>query len=191
MNCMQNLQGQLLVAMPTLEDPFFQRSVTYVCEHNKEGAMGLVLNHPINHLNLSELLSKVQDLHRNDRSAANLTQPVFAGGPVNQERGFVLHTSQPGWASSIEVDKELMVTTSRDILQILGTDLEPHKYLVTLGYAGWDAGQLEQEIADNSWLIIPADPALIFDVEPEDMWEASVHKLGIESSQISPQAGHA
>lgn len=188
---MQNLQGQLLVAMPSLEDPFFQRSVTYICEHNEEGAMGLVLNQPIEDLNLAELLSKVQDLHRDNLSASHLTQPVFAGGPVNQERGFVLHTTQSGWASSLKLDSDLMVTTSKDILQILGTDLEPTKYLVTLGYAGWEAGQLEQEIAENSWLIIPADPELIFDVKAEEMWEASGRKLGIEITQISPEAGHA
>lgn len=188
---MQNLQGQLLVAMPSLEDPFFQRSVAYVCEHNEEGAMGLVLNQPIENLNLAKLLSKVQDLHRDNLSATQLTQPVFAGGPVNQERGFVLHTAQPGWASSLSVEGDLMVTTSKDILQILGTDLEPSKYLVTLGYAGWDAGQLEQEIADNSWLIVPADAELIFDVAPSDLWEASGRKLGIDIAQISPEAGHA
>lgn len=188
---MQNLQGQLLVAMPSLEDPFFQRSVTYVCEHNDEGAMGLVINQPIENLNLAELLSKVQDLHRDDQSCAHLTQPVYAGGPVNQERGFVLHTAQPGWASSLSLEGDLMVTTSKDILQILGTELEPSKYLVTLGYAGWDAGQLEQEIADNSWLIVPADPHLIFEVDPAHIWEESGRKLGIDIAQISPQAGHA
>ena len=187
---MQNLQGQLLIAMPSLEDPFFQRTVTYICEHNAEGAMGLILNQPIKDLSLAKLLSKVQDLHRENLSAPPLQQAVFAGGPVNQERGFVLHSSQPGWASSIVVSNDLMVTTSKDILQILGTDLEPLHYLVTLGYAGWGAGQLEQEIADNSWLIVPADPELIFTVPAEQKWQASGRKLGIDIAQISPQAGH-
>ncbi|MCM2681520.1 YqgE/AlgH family protein [Echinimonas agarilytica] len=188
---MDNLQGQLLIAMPSLEDPYFQRSVTYVCEHNEEGAMGLVINQPIKNLNLSELLEKVHDLHRDDLSSDSLKQPVFAGGPVNQERGFVLHTSQPGWASSMVLNDDLMITTSKDILQILGTDLEPSKYLVTLGYAGWDAGQLEQEIADNSWLIIPADQNIIFEIDAEHMWEASGRTLGIDIAQISTQSGHA
>lgn len=190
-SCMESLQGQLLIAMPSLEDPYFQRSVTYVCEHNDEGAMGLVINHPIKNLSLSELLSKVQDLHRDDLSADNLEQPIFAGGPVAKERGFVLHTAQPGWSSSLALDNNLMVTTSKDILQILGTDLEPSKYLVTLGYAGWDAGQLEQEIADNSWLVVPADEAIIFDVEADMRWQASGQKLGIDIANISSQAGHA
>ncbi|GGA72053.1 UPF0301 protein [Neiella marina] len=188
---MESLQGKLLVAMPSLEDPYFQRSVSYICEHNDEGAMGLIINHPIKNLSLSELLSKVQDLHRDDLSSTNLEQPIFAGGPVAQERGFVLHTAQPGWSSSLSLNDDLMVTTSKDILQILGTDLEPSKFLVTLGYAGWDAGQLEQEIADNSWLVIPADQSIIFDVDASMRWQASGQKIGIDIASISPQAGHA
>jgi len=187
---MSSLKGHLLIAMPSLEDPFFSRSVTYLCEHNQEGAMGLMLNHPVK-LTLAELLTQVESIKRESYDQPELTQAVLSGGPVNPERGFVLHTKQPGWSASQELDNDLMVTTSKDVLEVLGTQAAPSKYLVALGYAGWSAGQLEQELANNSWLTIPADESLIFDTPVEQLWEEATRRLGIDIWQISPDAGHA
>lgn len=189
-DAMSNLQGKLLVAMPTLADSYFQRSVTYVCEHNDEGAMGLVINQPIE-LSVSELLKHVEALEQTAESGTALEKPVFSGGPVSPERGFVLHSAQPGYGNSMTLPEALMVTTSKDILMSLGTEQCPEKYLVTLGYAGWEAGQLEQEIAKNNWLTLPASPDLIFDVPVEKRWEEAVKRLGFDVWQISPFAGHA
>lgn len=187
---MSTLQGNLLVAMPSLTDSFFHRSVTYICEHNKDGAMGLVINQPIE-LSVSELLKHVESFEQKDMLAQPLAQPVFAGGPVSPERGFVLHSAQSGYGNSMRLSSELMVTTSKDILLSLGTDHSPEKYLVTLGYAGWEAGQLEEELANNSWLTLPAAEDLIFDVPIEKRWEEAVKRLGFDVWQISPVAGHA
>lgn len=187
---MTSLRGSLLIAMPSLDDPFFSRSVTYLCEHNEDGAMGLMLNHPVK-LTLAELLSQIESVKRDSYDEPELTQPILSGGPVNTDRGFVLHTRQLGWASSQELGSNLMVTTSKDVLEVLGTPAAPEKYLVTLGYAGWSAGQLEQELAANSWLTIPADEALIFDTPTDKLWEEATHRLGIDVWQISPEAGHA
>lgn len=187
---MTSLRGSLLIAMPSLEDPFFSRSVTYLCEHNEDGAMGLMLNHPVK-LTLAELLSQIESVKRESYDEPALTQPILSGGPVHTDRGFVLHTRQLGWASSQELDNNLMVTTSKDVLEVLGTPAAPEKYLVTLGYAGWSAGQLEQELAANSWLTIPADEALIFDTPTDKLWEEATNRLGIDVWQISPEAGHA
>lgn len=185
---MQSLQNHLLIAMPALEDPLFGRSVAYICEHNQDGAMGIVINHPMP-LNVSELLAQL-DIEHNSASPAAKAQ-VCAGGPVQPDRGFVLHTPKAGFASSLQLTDELMVTTSKDILQQLTGDQSPEKFILALGYAGWSAGQLEQEIADNSWLVIPADNTIIFDLSHADKWQGATQKLGIQTWQLSPVAGHA
>lgn len=187
---MESLKGHLLIAMPSLDDPFFARSVTFLCEHNAEGAMGLMLNHPVK-LTLAELLSQIESVKRESYDQPELIQPVLAGGPVNPERGFVLHTTQPGWSASQALDSKLMVTTSKDVLEVLGTAAAPEKYLVALGYAGWTAGQLEQELVENSWLTIPADESLIFDTPVDKLWEEATRRLGIDIWQISSEIGHA
>ncbi len=184
---MDSLQNNFLVAMPSLKDPFFERSVTYICEHNEEGAMGLVINQPIN-VTLADLLKQV-DL---DVSNNNLERiQVFSGGPVGTDRGFVLHSPQDGWRSSLQLSEEVMVTTSKDILSSFGSDREPSRYLLALGFAGWEAGQLEQELSENSWLTIPADASVLFDTPPKDRWEKATAKLGIDVWQLSSESGRA
>ncbi|MDP4536597.1 YqgE/AlgH family protein [Alkalimonas collagenimarina] len=185
---MQTLQHHFLIAMPSLEDPFFQRSVTYICEHNAEGAMGIVINHPLK-ATVGELLEQLDITFDSTSSIAE--QAVCAGGPVQVDRGFVLHSARPGYQSSLELNDELMITTSKDILQQLTSEEAPRKFLLALGYAGWTPGQLEQEIADNSWLVIPADPSIIFDLAHAQKWEAATRTMGIESWQLTGETGHA
>jgi len=185
---MQNFQNHFLIAMPSMEDPYFARSLTYICEHNEHGAMGIVINQPAG-LNLKELLQQV------DENAIVIEEKadeiILAGGPVGKDRGFILHSPQPGWSSSLELTPEITVTTSKDILAVLGSENAPEKALIALGYAGWEQGQLEQEIQQNSWLTIEADPELLFDIPVHKKWEHAVNKLGIDSWQLAPQAGHA
>ncbi|MCC2618030.1 YqgE/AlgH family protein [Aestuariibacter halophilus] len=185
---MQSLENHFLIAMPSMEDPFFNRSVTYLCEHNENGAMGLVINQPVG-MSLKELINQAdKDAIVLDEKADNI---VLAGGPVNTDRGFILHTTQPGWSASLALTPEIMVTTSRDILSVLGNEKAPDKSLVTLGYAGWTAGQLEEELQNNAWLTIEADLDILFDVPIHKKWQAAVHKLGIDTWQLGPDAGHA
>jgi putative transcriptional regulator len=185
---MQSLQNHLLIATPTMDDPYFSRSVTYICEHNEHGAMGLVINQPVG-MTLKQLIEQT------DENAIVLDEKangiVLAGGPVSQERGFILHTTQAGWTSSLALSSEVMVTTSKDILSSLGNAGAPAKSLVTLGYAGWSAGQLEEELQTNSWLIIEADTELLFDVPIHKKWQAALHKIGFEIWQLGPDVGHA
>ena len=185
---MQSLQNHLLIATPTMGDPYFSRTVTYICEHNEHGTMGLVINQAVG-MNLKQLIEQT------DENAIVLDEKgkgiVLAGGPVSQERGFILHTTQGGWESSLVLTNEIMVTTSKDILSALGNDSGPEKSLVTLGYAGWSAGQLEEELQTNSWLTIEADLHLLFDVPIHKKWEMAVQKLGIDIWQLGPDIGHA
>lgn len=184
---MNSLQNHFLIAMPSLQDEFFQRSVVYLCEHNDKGAMGLVLSVPLD-LNLFDLLQQMQ------LEPANLElaeRPVLAGGPVHTDRGFVLHSPMAGFHASLRLTDELMLTSSLDILTTLGTGAAPERYLVALGYASWEAGQLEQELLENSWLTTPADLALIFDVPLAQRWEAAAGRLGINVWQLSSDVGHA
>ncbi|WP_100656616.1 YqgE/AlgH family protein [Alteromonas flava] len=181
-------ENHFLIAMPSLEDRYFSRSLTYICEHNEQGAMGLVINQPTN-MNLKALLEQIDDSVVVDDAHAE--KIVLAGGPVSQDRGFILHTTQEGWSSSLALTSEIMVTTSKDILPAIATSQGPEKSLVTLGYAGWTAGQLEQEIQENSWLIVAADRDILFDVPIHKKWQAAVNKLGVDIWQLAPNAGHA
>jgi putative transcriptional regulator len=185
---MQNFQNHFLIAMPALQDPLFKRSVTYICEHNDEGAMGIVINHPLE-VKVAELLQQLQIEFNDDSPAAKAH--VCAGGPVQNDRGFVLHTAKQGYSSSLHVSDDLMVTTSKDILFDLTTADAPDKFILALGYAGWTAGQLEQEIADNSWLVIPADAAIMFDHSHADKWQSATATIGIKPWQLTSEAGHA
>ncbi|MBD1580898.1 YqgE/AlgH family protein [Pseudoalteromonas sp. S16_S37] len=185
---MQSLENHFLIAMPSLQDPFFKHTVTYICEHNEDGAMGLVVNHPID-VTVGELLDKIEI--DNDKSASAAAEQVFAGGPVHTDRGFVLHTPKPGYSSSQELSSDIMITTSKDVLASLTSSARPESFLITLGYAGWERGQLERELLENSWLVIEADPAIIFNTPPEQRWEKAVQMLGIDATQLSSQAGHA
>lgn len=185
---MQSFENHLLIAMPSLEDPYFSRSVTYICEHNEQGAMGLVINQPAG-MTLKELLKQTDSQAIVVDSKAD--DIVLAGGPVSQDRGFILHTPQKGWSSSMELTPEVMVTTSKDILSALGNEKGPEKALITLGYAGWTAGQLEEELQQNSWLTVEADASLLFDVPVHQKWQNAVNKLGIDVWQLGPDMGHA
>lgn len=207
---MMSLENQLLIAMPSLGDPYFNRTVTYICEHNNEGAMGLIINLPVN-ITLSDLLKQIEpdknkETEKSSKSddSSNLTdksditnitnsleQLVLTGGPIAQQRGFVLHSSQSGWGSSLTLSKELMITTSKDILMALGTERAPENFIVTLGYAGWGPGQLEQELQANSWLTTPADSDILFNTPIEQRWQKATEKLGIDLAHLSSDIGHA
>ncbi|MBC7647506.1 MAG: YqgE/AlgH family protein [Vitreoscilla sp.] len=187
-----NFTHHFLIAMPGLEDEMFAKSVIYMCEHSERGALGLVINKPSD-INLKKLFEKVElPLHRED-----LTQsPVFQGGPVQTERGFVLHESvMPGnesiYASTMTIPGGLEMTTSKDVLEALSTGYGPRKVFVSLGYSSWGQGQLESEISDNSWLTVEADPAVIFDTPVEQRYAKALKLLGLESWMLSPEAGHS
>jgi len=183
-----SLQNQLLVAMPSLDDPFFGRTVTFICEHNDEGAMGIVLNQPLE-LTVSDLLAQLDVAH--DGQCLNAKQAVVAGGPVQPDRGFILHTPKAGYSSSVAISDDIMITTSQDILADLASANAPDKFLLALGYAGWTAGQLEQEIADNSWLVLPTSSLVVFDLAHDEKWQGAALHNGISLWQLSNVAGHA
>ncbi len=202
---MNSLENQLLIAMPSLGDPYFNKTVTYICEHNEEGAMGLIINLPVN-ITLSDLLKQIepdedaeaqvvesskQDVANASDATNSLEQLVLSGGPISQQRGFVLHSSQQGWSSSLALNKEFMITTSKDILLALGTEKAPEQFIVTLGYAGWGPGQLEEELQANSWLTTPVDADILFKTPVEQRWKKATEKLGIDLAHLSSDIGHA
>ena len=187
-----NFTHHFLIAMPGLSDASFAKSVIYMCEHSDRGALGLIINKPSD-INLKSLFDKVElPLHREDLSKAL----VFQGGPVQTERGFVLHESMmPGnesvYASTMTIPGGLEMTTSKDVLEALSTGAGPKKIFVSLGYSSWGEGQLESEISDNSWLTVAADPAVIFDTPVEQRYDKALLLLGLQSWMLSPEAGHA
>ncbi len=182
-----NLTNQFLIAMPTLEDSNFEHAVTYICEHNENGAMGIVINRPAE-IPLGEIFSQ---LEIPEPSYAAAHSPVYLGGPVQQERGFVLHNPMGIWESSFTVSDEVAITTSRDILAALAEERGPSHTLVALGYAGWGAGQLEREIAENAWMSAPASSQIIFHLPVDQRWKAAAAAAGIDISRISSDFGHA
>ena len=182
-----SLTGQLLVAMPGLLDPNFSGTVSLICEHNDNGAIGFVINQPLN-LDLSDVLRQI-GLNVSDNIAK---QPVLSGGPVAVERGFVVHrASKARWQSSMNISEEISVTTSDDIIQAMAEGTAPAGATLILGYAGWGHGQLEQEILDNSWLTLPASAAVVFDTECEQRLKAATFSAGIDFSRMSSTVGHA
>ncbi len=191
-----NLTHHFLIAMPGLEDETFSKSVVYMCEHNTKGAMGLIINKP-GAISLRHLFDKVElPLRRDDL----MQSPVMHGGPVQTERGFVLHDpmvldnkdkDEAVYASTLSVPGGLAMTTSRDVLEALSNGSGPRRVLVTLGYASWGEGQLESEIGENSWLTVEADPSIIFDTPLEQRYERALSLLGLQPWMLSPDAGHA
>ena len=179
--------NQFLIAMPSLRDPNFSQTVAYICAHNEDGAMGLVINRPAN-CDLGEILSQMQ-MKPDNQSISKM--PVYQGGPVHTDRGFVLHEPNSQWDSSINVSESLNVTTSRDILHAIAESAGPQNYLIALGYAGWSAGQLEEEIKENAWLNVSAHPDIIFNTPCELRWSSATALLGIDHYQISTGFGHA
>jgi putative transcriptional regulator len=182
-----NLTSHFLIAMPGMTDPNFARTLTFICEHSSQGALGLVVNRPIE-LNLQGLFDQIGIELRNPEAGA---MPVYFGGPVLTERGFVLHQPVGNWQSTLSVGGGFGLTTSKDILEAVGRNEGPDKMLVSLGYAGWAPGQLEQEMAANSWLSVQAKPEVIFDLAPEERLAAAMQMLGVDYATLSDFAGHA
>lgn len=182
-----NLTNNFLIAMPSLEDPYFAKALIYVCEHTANGALGIIVNRPLE-LNLASLLEKVNI----NVECPELTQlPVYFGGPVQMDRGFVLHRAGGRWQSTLAVSAEVALTSSRDVLNAVAKDGSPSEIIVSLGYSGWDAGQIEEEMAQNSWLTVPASADILFDLPPESRLPAALQTLGISFAQLSDIAGHA
>lgn len=200
-----NLTHHFLIAMPGLEDASFARSVVYLCEHSERGALGLIINKPSD-INLRHLFDKVDlSLRREDLGQ----EPVFQGGPVQTDRGFVLHeplrdphsaagdappSSEPdesAYAATLHIPGGLEMTTSKDVLEALSTGAGPRRVLVTLGYAAWGEGQLESELAENTWLTVGADLSVIFDTPAGERYDRALALLGLQAWMLSPEAGHA
>ncbi len=182
-----NLTHHFLIAMPMLADPHFFHTVTYICAHSEEGAMGIVINRPME-LDLGEVLTHMQ-ISASDSDAVDI--PIYQGGPVQPERGFVIHRLPEEWDATLNVQSQIGVTTSRDILEAIAAGRGPAQLLVALGYAGWGAGQLERELAENAWLSGPADFSILFDVPSEQRWRAAAAHIGVDLTLLSTETGHA
>jgi putative transcriptional regulator len=182
-----NLTNHFLIAMPNMVDPFFARTLTLICEHNDKGAVGVVVNRPIE-MTLGALFER---LSLRLESEILVNEPVYFGGPVQTDRGFVLHRPPGKWQATLPVDDKMALTTSKDILEAVGQGGGPNKMLVTLGYSGWAAGQLENEIKQNAWLTVGAKDAIIFDTPAEERLPAAMKLLGVDFAKLSEEAGHA
>ena len=187
MELKDSLNNQLLIAMPGMPDPNFNSTVTLICEHNDDGALGIVINRPLG-LQLGGLF---EQLSLDEADAIVAKRPVLSGGPVARERGFVLHNPGPDFESSMSVSENIQLTLSRDVLDALAAGSGPDQTLVALGYAGWEPGQLEAEMMANTWLNVPASPEIVFDTPFAERWNHAADSLGIDISRISPDAGHA
>ncbi len=181
--------------MPNMADPYFAKSLTYVCEHNDQGALGIVVNRPID-MTLQALFERLS-LNLKDHAYADA--PIYFGGPVQTDRGFVLHLPAGEWQSTLKVSAGVRdgihdtigLTTSKDILEAVGRGEGPSKMLVSLGYAGWSAGQIEHELKQNAWLTVEAKDAILFDIPADERLAAAMHLLGIDYARLADQAGHA
>ncbi|WP_068318569.1 YqgE/AlgH family protein [Polycladidibacter hongkongensis] len=191
----QSMEGQYLIAMPTMEDGRFAHSVIYLCAHSEEGAMGIILNDPAENINFSQLLSQLNILPQGDEFElphALRNMKVYQGGPVDTGRGFVLHSDDffiKG--SSLRIEDGICLTATLEILRALAEGRGPSRALLALGYAGWAPGQLESEIQANGWLTCKGDPSLVFEVQDHDKWQRALQILGIDPGMLSSQAGHA
>jgi putative transcriptional regulator len=181
------LTNQFLVAMPAMEDPNFRESVTFICEHSDQGALGIIINRPMNVV-LDDVLKQLS-LKAEDSDTGLL--PVYLGGPVQTERGFVIHEPHGGWEATLKVSDTLGVTTSRDVLEAVAAGKGPERCFVALGYAGWTAGQLEEEMKGNAWLSTPVDSRIIFDTPVELRWQAAARLIVVVLALLSGDAGHA
>lgn len=183
----QSFKNHFLIAMPGLPDPHFQRTVTYICEHHENGAMGLIINQPVK-LTQKELFTHLElDIVETQAQEGAL----FYGGPVQKERGFVLHSGEKHWENTLTIGDGISLTGSKDILEDMAIDQGPQHAIIALGYAGWDKGQLENEIGANSWLTVPADRQILFETDCDERWKSAAGKLGIDVNLIASQAGHA
>lgn len=182
-----NLTDHFLIAMPAMDDPYFSRTLIYIAEHNDQGALGLIVNRPID-MDLATLFEKIE-VPLESPNVGRL--PVYFGGPVQTDRGFVLHRPVGNWQSTLVVTSEVGLTSSRDVLQAVGKDGQPGEIMVTLGYSGWSAGQLENELVQNAWLTVPADPRILFELPFEERLPSAMETLGIDFANLSEKAGHA
>jgi len=182
-----NLTHHFLIAMPSMADPHFSKTLTYICEHNDQGALGLVVNRPIA-MTLKALFERLSMQMRDNKSA---DAPIYFGGPVQTDRGFVLHEPAGNWQSTLRVGEAIGLTTSKDILEAVGRGEGPQRMLVTLGYAGWSPGQLEHELAQNAWLTVAAQNAIIFETPAEERLPAAMELLGLDFAKLQDEAGHA
>ncbi len=181
-----SLRDHFLIAMPGMADPSFSHTVTYICEHSDKGAMGVVIN-TATPMQLKEIFAQMQL----EDNASHGEQIIMAGGPVQPERGFVLHTGETQWQTTLKVSDEISLTVSRDIIAAMAEGNGPQDFLISLGYAGWGEGQLESEIAANSWLTVPADKNIIFHTPVDKRWAQAARSLGIDLQLMSGSAGHA
>jgi putative transcriptional regulator len=180
------LNNQFIIAMPSLTDPIFFHTVTYLCQHNEEGALGIVINRLAN-MKLGEIF-KQMNIPVTSQAAADM--PVFTGGPVQQHRGFVLHTTGGNWDMSMAVSDSISLTTSRDVIEAIAVGKGPEQYLVALGYAGWGEGQLEKEMLNNTWLNTPFGKQVLFETSINMRWSAAAGQIGIDINQLTAPAGH-
>jgi putative transcriptional regulator len=182
-----NLTHHFLIAMPNMADPHFARSLTYICEHNDQGALGVMVNRPTE-MTLKTLFEQIEIPLRDDVRAE---LPVYFGGPVQVDRGFVLHRPTGAWQSTLSINDGVGLTTSRDVLQAVGEGKGPEQILVSLGYAGWAPGQLEQELSQNAWLTVAADVNVIFSLPSDRRFAAAMDLLGVDPARLSDDVGHA
>ncbi len=182
-----NLTNHFLIAMPAMDDPYFSKTLIYVAEHNDQGALGLIVNRPID-MDLATLFERI-DVPLESPDLGKL--PVYFGGPVQTDRGFVLHRPVGNWQSTLAVTPEVGLTSSRDVLLAVGKEGLPSEVMVTLGYSGWGAGQLENELAQNAWLTVPANSHILFDLPFEERLPSAMETLGIDFANLSEKAGHA
>ncbi len=180
------LRNHLLIAMPSLNDPIFANSITYICDHSADGAMGLVINRAME-IQLADVFEQMELVYEPEMGR----RPILSGGPVSQQRGFVLHPTEGSWQSTIAIAPEISLTASRDIIDAMASGKGPNKAQFVLGYAGWGAGQLEQELKENSWLTVPADSEIVFDTPIEQRWHTAASRLGIDLHLLHSAPGHA
>ncbi|PZN73425.1 MAG: YqgE/AlgH family protein [Candidatus Methylumidiphilus alinenensis] len=181
-----NLTNHFLIAMPGMADPFFAKTVTYLCQHNRDGALGIIINRP-SELTLGDIMQQM-NIEISAEEVGGI--PIYFGGPVQPERGFVLHEPCGHWDSTLQVAPTISLTTSRDILEAISVGKGPRKSLVALGYAGWGQGQLEREMVENAWLSSPGDQSILFNVASASRWKAAAELMGINISLLTSQAGH-
>ncbi len=181
------MTGRLLVAMPTIGDPRFEKTVIYMCAHSEEGAMGLVVNRLLGALTVSELMAQLAL----DASPLTERMPVHFGGPVETGRGFVLHSADHVYEGTLRIDERLALTATMDVLKAISAGQGPRRALMALGYAGWGPGQLDEEIQANGWLQVPADEDLVFGTALDAMWDQALVRLGVDRTMLSSESGHA
>jgi putative transcriptional regulator len=184
-----NLTNHFLIAMPAMSDPCFSKSLVYIAEHNDQGALGIIVNRPID-MSLATLFEKI-DVSFEAESAPLAKLPVFFGGPVQTDRGFVLHRPLGEWQSTLAVSPDVGLTSSRDVLQAVARDGMPREIVVTLGYSGWEPGQLEHELGQNAWLTVPADTHILFGLPYEERLPSALEILGIDFANLAVKPGHA